>query len=206
MLIIGITGSIATGKSTVAGYFRDLGAKVFDADKVAHLLMRKGMPAYNEIVRWQGKGILTRPGAINRKALAEMVFNNERALKRLCHILHPGVKEFLIHKSKQIKKKEPGAIVVWDVPLLFEAGMDKETDVTVVVNASRAQQLKRIVKKGNLTKEEFGARMKFQMPIEKKNRMSDYQVDNNGTLRELKDRVRKIWKEEVVKYGSFRDR
>ncbi|MBI2351624.1 MAG: dephospho-CoA kinase [Deltaproteobacteria bacterium] len=194
VLIIGVTGGFATGKSTVSGYFKEFGACVFDADKIAHDILRKGLPAYRDVVSWLGGRILAKDGSIDRKRLAQIVFRRRKDLERLNRILHPRVKERLRLRSAALCRKRPDAVAVWDVPLLFESGLDREVDVTVVVNAKPSLQTARGLCRSRLTENDIKLRVKFQMPMDEKIKRADYRIDNNGTLEELKVKVRQVWK------------
>jgi dephospho-CoA kinase len=193
-LVIGVTGGFATGKSTVSGYFKEFGACVLNADEIAHDLLRRGLPAYREVVSWLGGRILDKDGSIDRKKLAQIVFRRRKDLERLNRILHPRVKERLIFRSNCLCRKSPDAVVVWDVPLLFESGLGREVDVTVVVNAKPSLQTARGLCRSRLTEDDIRLRVKFQMPMDEKIRRADYRIDNNGTLEELMGKVRQVWK------------
>ncbi|MCK5259790.1 MAG: dephospho-CoA kinase [Candidatus Omnitrophica bacterium] len=192
LIVIGLTGSLGTGKSTVAKMFAELGAKVVDADVIARRLMRPGAICFRRIVKTFGKDILT-AGKIDRKKMAEQVFRNPRQLRKLERIVHPEVRRALLAKVKQYKKRKQRTVVVLDVPLLFEAKLDQDVDRTVVVKASKANQITRAKKLMNITNAAAQRRIKAQMPLRQKIRLADLIIDNDGTLKQTKLKVKQIW-------------
>jgi dephospho-CoA kinase len=199
MLIIGVTGSIGTGKTTVARMFRRMGAVVIDADEIAHRVMEPGKPAWKKIVSYFGKKILRRDGYIDRKALGEVVFPDRRKLNKLCGILHPEVYRQMRAAVSRIKRADASAIVVLDVPLLLESnGLwphgGKHIDKLVVVTASRKVQLERACKKFNLKRSAIIGRIRMQMPLKDKVKAADHVIDNGDGLISTEKQVRAIWK------------
>lgn len=194
MTIVGVTGSLGTGKTTVAGIFGRLGAVVLDADDIAHRLIEPGKPAWKKIVSYFGKDILKRDLHIDRQALGKKAFSGARRLKRLCAIIHPLVYKQMRAKIKRIKKVDPSAVVVLDVPLLLETGGQKYTDKVVVVTAPRSLQLKRGCGKFGLSRDDIMRRIKAQMPLKEKIKAADFVVDNGGTVVSTEKQVMTIWK------------
>ena len=194
MKVIGITGNFGTGKSFVASIFRESGAQVIDADKVAHEVIGKGSPGYRKAVRIFGKGILGRKGNIDRKELAGIVFSDRKKLKILNSIIHPAVITYI---RKRIKKAHGNALVVIDAPLLIEAGLAGILDSLIVVKCSREKQINRCMGKFKMKKEEVVKRIQNQMPMSRKIRLADFVIDNNGTKSQTKKQVLKILKEMV---------
>jgi dephospho-CoA kinase len=180
MMLIGLTGGVATGKSTVARMFKECGAVVIDADELAREVVQPGKPAWREIVRAFGRDILNSDRTIDRHALGAIVFHDKKKLRRLERIIHPRVAHEQIRLTKQAAKKDPKAIVIYDVPLLFEAGIDKRVDQIIVVTADRETQIARLKKRNGLTRAEALRRIKSQIPLAKKARMADIVI--NGTL------------------------
>lgn len=179
MKIIGLTGGIATGKSTVARMIRRKGIPVICADDLARKAVRRGSPALKKIARIFGPGVITRNGELNRPLLGKIVFENPLRRKKLNQIVHPFVmKEMWKAISKDKKKK----LIVLDVPLLFEEKLDRLCDKTVVVYAPAAIQKKRLKKRSHLSDHEIRNRLKSQMPIEKKKKLADFVIDNSGSL------------------------
>lgn len=181
MILIGLTGGVATGKSTVAKMFERCGAIVIDADKLAREVVQPGKPAWRDIVRRFGQSVLNIDRTINRQALGQIVFGNRVELRRLERIIHPRVAREQANLTRQAAREDPNAIVVYDVPLLFEAGIDKRVDKIIVVTADRETQIARLKKRNGLTRIEAIRRIKSQMPLAKKNKLADYVLD--GTMR-----------------------
>lgn len=151
-IIIGLTGSFGSGKSTVAKIFKSKGAKVIDADRIAHDCMRKGSPVYSKVVSFFGEGILNKIKEINRPRLGDIVFKNNAHLKKLNNIVHPQVIRKIRNELRRIKK----GVIILDAPLLLEAGLVPAVDKIVVVKLDRDVQIKRLLKKGNLAEQRLG--------------------------------------------------
>lgn len=194
-VIIGVTGSFATGKTTVAAMFKRLGAKVLDADKITHRLIKKDTAAYKEILKEFGGGILDGSGAIDRAKLAAAVFRDKRPLNKLCGIVHPAVISDMKRSIRDIAENGRAVAVVIDAPLLIEAGMRRMVDVLIVVTTSRKTQLERAKKKTGMDIVEIKMRIRNQLPLNKKAKMADYVIDNEGTESSVKKTVKKIWEE-----------
>lgn len=190
-LIIGITGSLGTGKTTVARLMKGLGAKVIDADALAHAALRTGTPAFRSVIAAFGGGIKDERGAIDRKRLAALVFGDRARLRELCRIIHPPVVRAIEREIAGEKKRK---VIVVDAPLLIEAGLNHTCDAVVVVTASRANQIARCRKRSGMTKEETLARIKDQMPLRKKVEMADYVISNDRALKETKRKVQTVWR------------
>lgn len=184
MILVGLTGGLATGKSTVANMFRACGAIVIDADELAREVVQPGKPAWRDIVRRFGKSVLNSDGTINRQKLGQTVFHDRTKLRRLERIVHPRVAREQARLTKQAAKQDPDAVVVYDVPLLFEAAIDKRVDMVIVVSADQKTQLARLKKRNGLTPAEALRRIRSQIPLAMKRRRADYVLD--GT----KDRSR----------------
>ena len=182
MMLVGLTGGVATGQSTVAKMFGQCGAVVIDADELAREVVKPCKPAWRKIVKTFGRGILHPDCTINRHALGAIVFHDKKNLRRLERIIHPRVAREQIRLTKQAAKKEkaPKAVVIYDVPLLFEAGIDKRVDKVIVVTADRDTQIARLRKRNRLTRAEAIRRIHSQMPLSKKIRLADIVID--GTL------------------------
>lgn len=194
-MIIGLTGSFGTGKTTVAEFFKECGAIVLDADKVAHKALRKNTDTYKKILKVFGKDILTKNNKINRKLLGRIVFADKLLLKKLCSIVHPYVIKKIKAMIKGVKGTRPDAVIVLDIPLLVEAGLLRLIDRLVVVKTDKGIQVKRCRKKTGLNRKQILARIGAQMPIKEKIRFSDFVIDNNGTEKQTKREVRRIWEE-----------
>ena len=193
-IVLCITVGFGTGKSTVAGYFRRFGAKVVDADKIVHDLIKPGSSVYKKIITGFGREMLKKDRSIDRARLARLVFSDRRLLDKLNRIIHPQVIKIM---KKEIASAR-GKIVVLDVPLLFEAGLKRLADKVVVVTASREIQLRRIFKKTSLLEKDILMRIKAQLPLSTKVRRADFVIDNNRTQNWTKKQVvnlrRMLWK------------
>ncbi|MCL6548260.1 MAG: dephospho-CoA kinase [Alicyclobacillus sp.] len=193
-MIVGLTGGIATGKSTVTRILRELGAYVVDADVWARRVVEPGTPGLAEIVEAFGPGVLNEDGTLNRKALAAVVFHDEAARRTLNRITHPRVREGMRQETDDYLARHPGCPVVWDVPLLFEGDTRAMVDVTVLVYADERTQLARLMARDGLPEAEAEARIAAQMPIEEKRRLADYVIDNTGTLKHTREQVERLWR------------
>lgn len=193
MIVIGLTGSLCSGKTTAAGFFKKRGAIILDADKIAHQQYKPGTKYWQRIKKYFGEEILNKDQTVNRKKLAQVVFGKPALIDRLCSITHPAVIREIRTRLKAIKRKNKEAIVIIDAPLLFETGLDKIADFTVCVWLPCHLQMERIVAKGVLTKKEALCRLKNQMPAIDKKRKSDFIIDNSGTFLDLQKRVNSIF-------------
>ncbi|MBF0593473.1 MAG: dephospho-CoA kinase [Candidatus Omnitrophica bacterium] len=177
MPVIGVTGSFGSGKSLVAAMFKQRGASVFDADKAVHVLLAGKGPAVKSIVAVFGKEISGKKG-IDRAALARVVFDNPKKMKRLTGILHP----FVLREAEIfIRRHSMRRLVVLDVPLLIESGWVRMVDRVVVVKAGVTQQVERVFKRAGIRRQDALKRIKLQMPLRKKLKYADYVVDNRGS-------------------------
>jgi dephospho-CoA kinase len=192
MLIVGITGSLGTGKTTVARFFKKRGAEVFDADVIAHQLISRRGACFNRIVHYFGRGILTNRN-IDRKKLARLVFSNPEKLKKLCGMIHPVVTQEIKKKIVKLKLEKKNRIVIIDAPLLIEAGLDGLADILIVVKANREKQIRRIMKRMGIAPREALKRITAQMGIKEKIKRADVVIDNRGSLKETEQQVGKIW-------------
>jgi len=194
LLIVGLTGGIACGKSTVARLLERKGALLISADQLAREVVEPGKPAYREIVSWLGRGILTEEGTLDRKALADIVFHQEEARTRLNAIVHGRVGELLQARSRDLEARHPCGIQVWEVPLLFEGGMESTVDVVVVVASSEENQLLRLQQRDGLSRSEALARILTQLPLERKISAGDFVLHNNDTEEDLEQQTAEVWR------------
>jgi dephospho-CoA kinase len=193
MLLIGLTGGVATGKSTVARLFKTYGSVIIDADDLARQVVQPGKPAWRDIVRLYGEQVLEGDQTINRPALAKIVFRDPRKLRALSGIIHPRVAREQSHLARAIARRNPNALIVYDVPLLFEAGVDKRVDRIVVVAADRKTQITRLQLRNHLTRAEAIRRIRSQMPLEQKVKRADYVIDGTLPLLQLKRAVKDLY-------------
>jgi dephospho-CoA kinase len=195
MILIGLTGSVATGKSTVAKMFKKCGAIVIDADELAREVVQPGKPAWREIVRTFGRRILNLDRTIDRHALGAIVFHDKKKLRHLERIIHPRVAREQIRLTKQAAKNDPKAVVIYDVPLLFEAGIDKRVDKTVVVAATRKTQIMRLKNRNGLTRAEALRRIRSQMPLAMKRLRADYILDGTKNRASLSRDISRLFED-----------
>jgi len=194
-LIVGLTGGIVSGKSTVASMFKDLGAKIVDADKLGHSVILPNKSAWKKIVKIFGKDILQNDLTVDRGKLGKIVFTNQALLKKLNEITHPEITKIIkkeINLAKD-KTRSQEKILIIDAALIYEAKIDRLMDKIIVVCIDEDKQIKRLIKRNNLSKDEALQRIKSQMPMREKAKMADYVIDNSSSLDKTKEQVEKIW-------------
>lgn len=192
MLIVGLTGNIASGKSAVAAQLASLGALIIDADILAREAVEPGRPALAAIeTRW-GRGVLRRDGSLDRAALRRIVFADPAERAALDAIVHPAVAR-LRHAAVETARRRGEPLVVCDIPLLFEAGLEGTVDRIVLVDAPAKVRRDRIVRDRGLSPEEADAMIAAQMPSEAKRARAHYVIENDGALEELEARVDALW-------------
>ncbi len=193
-IILGLTGTFGSGKTTVAKFFRSFGAKIIDADKIAHEIIQPGSGVYKEIIRAFGKTIVRQDGTVDRRKLSNIVFGNKGLLRELNQITHPKIIRMIKKKIRSCRKK----IIVLDAPLLLEAGLRKLVDKLIVVKINQDKLIKRIQSKTSLNKTDILKRIHSQLPLQDKVRVADFVIDNNGTkdkTRKQAERMRRLlWK------------
>lgn len=182
MIVAGLTGGIASGKSTVSAFFKDAGAFIIDADRIAHEVVKKGLPAHDEIIQHFGRKVMLPNGELNRSLLGDIIFNDSEKKLTLNNIVHPYVMQRTDEDLRQIEQSHPDAVVILDVPLLFESGMHRTTTEVIVVYVPEQIQLERLMLRNHLSKEEALARIKSQMAIEEKKNLATFVIDNSGTI------------------------
>lgn len=193
MHVIGLTGGVGSGKSTVAAFLRELGADVIDADEGARAVVEPGTPGLERVVAEFGEEFLT-DGRLDRARLAELVFERDPdARRRLNSILHPLIREWMAERQRQAEERGEG-VVVLEVPLLFEGGLHATMDAVIVVYIPSQLQVRRLIDKG-YTEEQAQARMAAQLSLEGKGSQADYVIDNSGTREETKERTADVWRE-----------
>jgi dephospho-CoA kinase len=193
MKVIGLTGGVGSGKSTVAGILRDLGATVIDADEAAHAVYEPDTPGFDAVVREFGQSIV-RGGRIDRERLGRLAFSDEEARRRLNAIVHPLVREWMAARTAEAI--EGGAeVVVQDVPLLYENGLEGLFSSIVLVYVPAELQVERLVKGRGFTPERAGAVIAAQMPIEEKRRRAHHIIDNSGSREDTRRQVEEIWEQ-----------
>ena len=197
-IIVGITGGIACGKTTVSDLLAEKGAIPINADEIGHQLLKAGSPVIGELTEAFGQDILDASGDVSRKKLGAIVFQDKAARERLNSILHPLIIERSRGQARQLVTEDPMRVVLLDAPLLIEAGAYDTVDLIVVVTASRETQLRRtlersVVQGRPLTETEVQARIDSQMPISEKVKYADVVIENEGTLEELHRQIDELW-------------
>jgi dephospho-CoA kinase len=192
MLNVGLTGNIASGKSTVARLFSAQGATIIDADDLARRAVERDMPAFNEIVKRWGSEVLSPDGYLDRTALRQRVFTDQSQLEELNRIVHPQVTRMRDRLVAQARERGD-RIVVSDIPLLFERHLVDEFDRIVLVDAPRPMRLERLVRERGLSETEGMAMIAAQMPAELKRARADYVIDNIGPIAALEQRAEEVW-------------
>ncbi len=192
MTIVGLTGSVGTGKSTVANFFRELGACVIDWDELARKITQPHSKAWREITEHFGKSILNEDLTINRQKLAALVFSDQKKLAKLEQMIHPKVFQEDERITNEIKCHDPNALIIKDIPLLFEVTRPISVDRVIVVCASEQTQFRRLKEKG-MSRRDAENRMKSQRPLEEKMKSADFVVSNDGSLEETKRQVEEIY-------------
>jgi dephospho-CoA kinase len=192
MVIVALTGGIGSGKSTVARMFEDEGAYVIDFDYLARVVVKPDKPAWRDIVAYFGPEILSPDRTLNRSALAEIVFSDDESRKALEGFTHHRIFEESDALVKAIKRKDPCSVVIIDFPLLFELSLNEKFDKVILAYVPRAVQIKRIVERDGLTKEEVEKRLNVQISIEEKRSLSDYIINSEEGLNDTRNQVRKV--------------
>ena len=193
MKLVGLTGGVGSGKSTVAAMLRELGAEVVDADEATHAVYEPGSPGYDAVVREFGPDFV-RDGGIDRSRLGGLVFRDADARRRLNAIVHPLVREWMAERTAAAV--EQGAdVVVQDVPLLFENSLEKLFSSVVLVYVPEELQVERLVAGRGFTPERARAVIAAQMPIEAKRGLAQHVINNSGTLEDTRAQVTAIWKQ-----------
>ncbi|WP_226085468.1 dephospho-CoA kinase [Mesobacillus sp. S13] len=193
-LVIGLTGGIASGKSTISAMFTEMGITVIDADIEARLAVEPGEKAYNDIVSHFGDEILEEDRTINRTKLGEIIFNNEEKRMLLNSIVHPAVRERMAQKREKAEAADEKAVVL-DIPLLFESKLTRLVEKIIVVFVDEQTQLERLMKRNGFSEEEAYSRINSQMPLKDKIDLADAVVDNSGSIEESKQQLMKILSE-----------
>jgi len=191
--IIGLTGGIATGKSTVSNMFLEINIPVIDTDKIAKQLFVKGSETYEAVREAFGDEILTPSEEINRNILAKIIFSDEEKREMLNNIVHPKVKEHVFAEIKRLELQGESFIVV-DVPLLFESHFDTFMDYTVLVYAKRENQIARLISRDNIDETYALKKIKAQMPLSEKKKRADFVIDNSKSVLDTKRSFERCFK------------
>ena len=195
MFIVGLTGGVASGKTTVARILHEEGAHIIDLDRIARALVQPHGAAWKELVRFFGEEILEKDGTLHRKKLASIVFSHPDKRRLLNQVLHPLIKEEVKRQIRSIRESDPEAIVVVDAPLLVETGDHREVDKVIVVASTEAQQGRRLMERDRATEEDARKIISSQLPLEEKLKVADFVIRNDGPLEETEKRTKEIFRE-----------
>lgn len=190
-LVIGLTGGIASGKSTISSILKAVAWPVIDADLIARQIVMPGSKGLEQIVNRFGPQMLNSDGTLDRKKLGKTVFDDPKKLSDLDKIEHPLIQEAIDSQLDEFKKQHL-PVVVLDVPLLFETGMDEECDLTVLAVVDQATQLKRLMKRDQISKMDAVKKISSQMSLKEKMQRADVIIDNNGTLEQTRSQVAEL--------------
>ena len=197
MKLIGLTGGAGSGKTTVSKMLRDLGATVIDADEAAHAVYEPGSPGFDAVVREFGPEYV-HDGRIDRARLGELVFNDAGARQRLNAIVHPLVRDWMAARTAEAAMGG-AAVVVQDVPLIFENGLERLYSTVILVYVPQHQQLTRLVEGRGLSEDRARAMIAAQMPIEEKRKLAHHVIDNSGSREATRQQVEWLWDHLVAK-------
>jgi len=193
--VIGLTGGIASGKSTISELLKEKGAVIIDADKIAKSVMQPGKEAWREVINFFGEKILKDDGDIDRKKLGDIVFHDESLLEVLNKITHPKIKKEIINQLNYYKDKKVD-VVVLDAPLLLEIGLDVMVDEVWLVVVDEETQIKRLLEREpGMTFQQAVERIKAQMPLSEKMKYTHRIIDNNGSIEDTKKQLLNLWRE-----------
>ena len=192
-LLLGVTGGIASGKTTVANMLEELGAPIIDFDLIAREVVEPEKPAWKEIVDYFGKQVLQEDGQLDRKRLSSIVFRDFEKRKKLESFTHPRIGEEFVRQVNEIAGKEPGAIIQVVIPLLIELNLQYQFHKLMVVYIPEEKQIERLVERDGITKEEAANMLKAQLPINEKVGYADFVIHNDKTLEETQKQVEKLW-------------
>jgi len=191
VLLVGLTGGIGSGKSTVARLLEKRGAVVFDADLLAREAVEPGTPGHAAVIERFGADVLAPGGELDREALASIVFADPSARRDLEEIVHPEVRRLFAEGSEAYRDTD--SVVVFSAPLLVETGMHTAFEILVVVSATVATQIERLMRQRGMSESSIRARIEAQAPLEDKAAVADFLVDNEGSLDELESQVEQLW-------------
>lgn len=193
MLRLGLTGGIATGKSTVAAMFVALGAHLVDTDQLARQAVAPGSPGLKTLVQAFGPGILDQEGGLDRRGLRALAFGDPQVLQRLNAIVHPLVGQLVAQELARLEALDPQGVALVDVPLLFETGWQERFAPVILVYAPAAVQVERLMARDGVDRQAAQQALAAQLPIEEKRRLAQFVVDNSGGLDETRTQVGAVW-------------
>ena len=193
LLVVGLTGGIASGKSTVSGFFKDAGAVIIDADLVARQVVAPGLPAWQAIRSVFGERVVRPDGALDRPLLGDLVFKDAQLREQLEEIVHPHVRNVMDQEVSRLAKRHPKSLIIKDIPLLFESGMTDGLSDIIVVYVPPEVQLKRLMKRDGIGPDAARRRIDAQMSIEEKRRLATLVIDNSGDVSQTESQVMRIY-------------
>lgn len=193
MIVAGLTGGIATGKSTVSRMLASMGAGVVDADRIARQVVARGLPAWQRIVTAFGRGVLLPEGEINRPVLADMVFGHPDKQATLNRIVHPEVRLEMRRRVERLRQSKSTDVAILDVPLLIEAGWHDDLNEIILVYAPELLQLQRLMARDGLSQGDASRRIGSQMPIDQKRALSTIVIDNSGSLEATREQAEAVY-------------
>ncbi|KAA0965174.1 dephospho-CoA kinase [Sporosarcina sp. ANT_H38] len=190
-MIIGLTGSIASGKSTVSKMLQKKGFPIVDADEIAHLVVEPGSPVLLEISRVFGQGILRADGSLNREKMGERIFGNVEERQKLNSIIHPAIRKEMMRQKEQWISTGSNTVIM-DIPLLFESGLQSFVDKIIVVSVTPEIQKERLIARNVLSEEEADARIRSQLPMDEKELRADAVLHNNGPVEDTESQLTEV--------------
>jgi len=193
-ILLGVTGGIASGKSTVARMLKELGAHMIDFDVLSRVAVEPGKPAWKDIVAFFGEQVLNADKTLDRKKIAATVFHDEEKRKKLEEYIHPRIYEEFSRQVKELSQKDPQAVIQAVIPLLFEVNLQNLFDKILVVYVPEEIQIQRLMERDRISRETARSILLAQLPIEEKKKYGDYLVDNSGSLEDTEKQVQEVWR------------
>jgi len=195
MLRVGLTGGIATGKSTVGAMFVELGCHLIESDQITHQLFEPGQAVHATVVQQFGKRILAGDGTIDRRILGDIVFKDPQARAKLNSLVHPAIIQRQQEWLKEMDAQDPGGIAIVDAALMIEVGTYKNYDKVIVVTGSPEIQRERLRARSALSEEQIESRIRSQMPTEEKLKYADFVIDNSGSIGSTRAQVERVYRQ-----------
>lgn len=192
-MLLGLTGGIATGKSTVSLMFAKCGAQIIDADVIARLVVEPGSTGAAQVASRFGSHLFDEQGVLDRQKLGELIFQDASRRAELNQILHPLIRQEMREQTAVIQQNDPDAIVIWDVPLLYEGKLTNQVEKVIVVYIPEFLQIERLMKRNQLTLAQAKQRIQSQLSIEQKKSLADYLIDNSGSYEHTERQVIQLW-------------
>jgi dephospho-CoA kinase len=190
-MIIGLTGSIASGKSTISAMLKEKGYPIIDADLVARLVVEPGTSTLSEIERVFGDQVMNKDGTLNREALGQLIFHEPAKRKQLNDLMHPAIRAEMLRQRDELFERGEKTLIM-DIPLLFESRLQHFVDKILVVSVTEEMQLERLMQRNSLSEEEAKARIQSQLPISEKEKGADAVIYNNGSIEQSKVQLERI--------------